>query len=408
MRILRALFRPLIRASAFMRAEVFEILRQPRLILTLVLGPFLILLLFGIGFRNSARPLRTTFVVDNGDPLSQEIEQMAPSLGPQLVFKGVTSDKQAALDELKAGQVDLVAVAPPGAMDSVKNNQQATFTLYHNEIDPVQVNYIKYFGQTYMDEVNRRVLSTVIKESTAGVPTKVDPAVMVSPFVAKTESIAPVQPTIMGFYAPAVIVLLLQHLAITFGALSIVREARLGTLELFRVSPLNAGEALIGKYISYLVFAAILGAVLTLLVLYGLGVPLLGDPRYYALTVAALIFAALGYGFVVSLISQTDSQAVQYSMLLLLATVFFSGFFMRLDQLWEPIRVVSYALPGTYGILLLQNIMLRGTFTGPYTPLEALSNPLASDAGMLYALAGMGVVLFFVALLLLRRRMARG
>ena len=39
-----------------------------RLILTLVLGPFLILLLFGIGYRNQARDLRTLFVVANGKP----------------------------------------------------------------------------------------------------------------------------------------------------------------------------------------------------------------------------------------------------------------------------------------------------------------------------------------------------
>ena len=46
------LYRFLIRSSAFVGKEIFAILRQPMLILTLVLGPFLILLLFGLGFRN--------------------------------------------------------------------------------------------------------------------------------------------------------------------------------------------------------------------------------------------------------------------------------------------------------------------------------------------------------------------
>jgi ABC-2 type transport system permease protein len=48
-------FRGIIRSSSFFRKEIFEILRQPRLVATLVLGPFLILFIFGIGYRSQAR-----------------------------------------------------------------------------------------------------------------------------------------------------------------------------------------------------------------------------------------------------------------------------------------------------------------------------------------------------------------
>ena len=44
-----------IRSSSFLRKEIYEILRQPRLVATLVLGPFLILFLFGIGYRAQQR-----------------------------------------------------------------------------------------------------------------------------------------------------------------------------------------------------------------------------------------------------------------------------------------------------------------------------------------------------------------
>ena len=52
-----------IRIFAFVRKEMISILRQPRLIFSLILGPFLILLLFGIGYRDTPRILRTLFVV---------------------------------------------------------------------------------------------------------------------------------------------------------------------------------------------------------------------------------------------------------------------------------------------------------------------------------------------------------
>jgi ABC-2 type transport system permease protein len=76
--------------------------------------------------------------------------------------------------------------------------------------------------------------------------------------------------------------------------------------------------------------------------------------------IAALLFASLGIGFVISLFAQTDSQAVQYAMLVLLTSVFFSGLFISQHLLWAPVRVISWLLPVTYGLTLLHGVMLRG------------------------------------------------
>ena len=65
----RSFPRSLIRILAFLRKEIFEVIRQPMLVLTLVLGPFLILLFFGIGYRNEPRALRTVIVAEQEDGL---------------------------------------------------------------------------------------------------------------------------------------------------------------------------------------------------------------------------------------------------------------------------------------------------------------------------------------------------
>jgi len=46
-----------------------------------------------------------------------------------------------------------------------------------------------------------------------------------------------------------------------------------------------------------------------------------------------VLFTSLGIGLAISIVSQTDSKAVQYSMIILLASVFFNGFIMSLDML---------------------------------------------------------------------------
>ena len=507
-----SLTRSPIRTSAFLGKEIYEVLRQPRLILTLALGPFLILLLFGIGFRNEARPFRTTFVSTESDELGQQIEEYATTLGPQLIFEGITSSEEAARQRLRNGEVDLVIVVPTDAEQTIRNNEQAVFRLLHNEIDPMQASYVDYFGQIYVGEVNRRILqnitasgqsettaiqddvraaresatavraalergdaasarqeqdelnenvsaldlalgaslgvlqgveetlgrssdsssSALIASQLADIRTNsgeldniqdgdsdytaeaaqaaqveadlaeletmlaefqnVEPTVLVSPFRSEALSVSPVTLDITAFYAPGVLALLLQHLAVTFGALSIVRERQTNTVELFRVSPISPGEVLVGKYMSYMLFGGLLATLLTLLLIFVMRVPMLGNWLNYLLVLFLLLFTSLGVGLVISLISKTDSQAVQLAMLVLLASVFFSGFFMALHLLLPAVRVVSWMLPVTYGIQMLQQIMLRGQAPSPL---------------LLGGLLAMGLALFVVAWFLLSRLMAR-
>jgi ABC-2 type transport system permease protein len=54
---------------------------------------------------------------------------------------------------------------------------------------------------------------------------------------------------------------------------------------------------------------------------------------------------------------------VQLSLLLLLASVFFSGFVPAISEFSEPVRALAYTLPVTHGISLVQDIMLRGGAT---------------------------------------------
>jgi ABC-2 type transport system permease protein len=197
----------------------------------------------------------------------------------------------------------------------------------------------------------------------------INPYVLAAPFFGQARNLAGA-PTFLNFYTPGVIALLLQHIAVTLGALSMVRERTRGSIEIFRVAPITPGEILAGKYLGFILFLAVLAAALIALAIArvdiggitysALGVPMLGDYFWLAGMLLLLIFASLGLGFGLSMISKTESQAVQLAMLTLLTSVFFGGFFLPLTSFWEPVRALSYAIPVTHGILGLQDIMLRG------------------------------------------------
>ena len=495
--------RGVVRGVAFTGKELHEVLRQPRLLLGLVVGPFLILLLFGSGFKGEIVQQPTVLVVPDNTGLSTNVKDYQDAFQFPFTLQGVVRTPQEAQQRLDAGQASVIVALPDNAWQRIQAGQHPLVNVTYNELEPVRANYLKFYSYVESNELNRRVLIAVVDQAknqnaaatgpplqgyaqqmqtnasqyndrvrardakgaaemlaqmqsfttnnqsdlktreqllngaeqyfnapanarddfqkreaavdqsltnveivlknlgatlpqnvASGQPDtkamdeltmnsknaeaaaqalQLPPAeVLVAPFQAEVNNKAPVVPNFIAFYAPAVLALLLQHVSITLTALTLVRERTSGATELFRVSPSASPEIVFGKFIAYALVAALMGAVLAALLKVALHVPLLGSYVEFAAVIALLIAAALGLGLVISAIARSETQAVQYAMLILLASVFFGNFFLPIDTLYPWARVVSYALPITYGVRALQEIMLRGNSANP-TDLIALA-----------------------------------
>jgi ABC-2 type transport system permease protein len=159
------------------------------------------------------------------------------------------------------------------------------------------------------------------------------------------------------FYAPSVLALLVQQLAITLASLGLVRERQMGSFEMFRVSPLKISQILLGKSLAYVLYVTIAGLVLTgLLTLLKVPVPAnLG--QYFALLLM-LSIASVGIGFLISASSRTDSQAIQLTMLMLLLSIFFTGFFLPITGFSWPAWIIALFIPMTHAIEGFQDLIL--------------------------------------------------
>ncbi|MEO6397255.1 MAG: ABC transporter permease [Tepidiformaceae bacterium] len=481
-----------------------EIVRQPALMFTLIVGPFLILLAFGQGV-DIGGPRPRTIVVRPVDAQG-EIQPLPEELNAHIEVVGETSDLAQARRELEKGHADVVAVLPPDPIAVIRRGEHIPIQILTNEIDPVTKSYAKAYLGDQVAELNQRTIAKAIAEAQASVAdvlkvlnearpvlnslranqgnlqsartqvsdvkrileplgaaataadtaarsvkfvipgfgnaaeqtkrldqlvkdlnvtvTKLDnqlngtsggfslsdlddinstlttieqtakdiqtipPEVLSAPFQLRLENVAPFVPTFTGFYAPAVLALLLQHLAITLGALSMARIRLIGLMDLLRTSPVRPSEVVIGNYLSYGTLCAVAGAVLVALTVVLLDVPVFGSYALVAVALGLLIATALGVGFFISMISSSEQQAAQISMLILLGSIFFSGFVFSIDRIAWPIRAVSYALPSTYAIRTMQDVMLRGTLRKPED---------------LYILAGTALFFFLVTILLFKR-----
>jgi ABC-2 type transport system permease protein len=398
------LFAPLksfTRILSFTRKELLEVVRRPGAFFGLVLGPFLIMAVFGIGYSGVRRPLETVLVLPPESGLSQQAADYQELAGAAIHLREVTADSKAAGGSLERQEIDLLVMVPADVRERFQNGERATIRVLYNEVDPLIANYAGFVAYRLQQEVNRAILTRAVQEGedyavrlTGSEEFRaIPPEVVAQPTRAETANLAPTPPAVVTFFLPAVVALILQHMAVSLTSLSIVRDRLSGAMELFRVSPVGVVEVLLGKYLGFAALTAMLGAAITTLGIVGLGVPLLGPPSFLVLVSGLLVLASLGLGLLISVVADSERQAVQLSLLVLLASVFFSGLVLPLEEFHPLVRFAAHLLPITSGLRLVQDAMLRG---GTY-------------AGHLVGvLAAISLAYFILTGLLLRRAMARG
>jgi len=388
------LWRSLVRITSFIGKELRETLRRPGVLFALVLGPFLVMLIFGLGYTGQRQPFATEVVIPPDSNLPRETAFYSELAPGRIQVTAVTDDAEAALQRLEDQETDLVVIAPANASAQLRNGEQTEIGVAWNQVDPVYDGLARLAVSTMVSALNAEIIRQAAAEGIDLAASELGPRVenlspdvIAEPTTATTRNVAPTEPSVVNFFGPAVLALVIQHLAITLSALSMVRERLSGQIDLFRVAPVNALEVLTGKYVAFALLSLLVTAVVGALMILVLNVPLLSGYLMALLIVLLLTFASLGVGLLISLVADSERMAVQLAMLVLLASVFFSGFVLPVQDFIGPVQYLSYALPVTHGIALLQDAMLRGTVTEPW---------------MIGALAGIGVVLYLVSLLRMR------
>jgi ABC-2 type transport system permease protein len=121
------MLKPIIRLFSFFAKELAEVRRQPRLLLSLVLGPFLILLIFGLGFVGERPRLRTLLVVPQelqNDPRVDQLRQIIDLANFEVV--DVMTDEAAAIERMRSGaeRIDVVEILPPDVDEVIGREEQ--------------------------------------------------------------------------------------------------------------------------------------------------------------------------------------------------------------------------------------------------------------------------------------------
>ncbi|MFC2064316.1 ABC transporter permease [Chloroflexota bacterium] len=166
------------------------------------------------------------------------------------------------------------------------------------------------------------------------------------------------------FMIPGVIGMILFSITSILTATAIVRERERGTIEQLIVTPIRSWELVVGKVLPY-VFLAFIDTLESLAIgHWWFKVPIRGDFGLILLCSGLLLLSGLGIGLFASTIANTQQEAMLTIWLMILPSIFLSGFFFPLEAMPKFLQAISYLVPLRYYLVILRALFMKGVGVG--------------------------------------------
>jgi ribosome-dependent ATPase len=367
------------RVWAFARRETVELQHDRVRLAFAVLGPLLLMTVFGYGISLDVDHLPFA-VLDADDTVSSRL--YADSFrGTQYFDERPPIYSYAELNRrLRNGELRLAVEIPAGFERDMQRGRQP------------EVNALVDGAQPFRGETTRGYVEATHKlyvqrlRDARGLPPAAAPM--------KIETRMLFNQAFQSVYAmvPGDIMLLLILIPSMLTALSVVREKELGSIANFYAAPASRSEFLFGKQLPYLSVALIQFATLVALAVLVFHVPLKGSFATLLLGGIVYVVSTTGFGLLLSVFAGSQTAAIFAAAIIsILPAVQFSGMFVPVSSLSGGAWLAGKIFPSTY----FQAISV-GTFT------KALG--LASLWRNIVALAVIAIVYIVLSVTLLRKQ----
>lgn len=333
------------RITALLRKEMLQIFRDPSSIAIAIVLPIFLILLFGYGLSLDPKDIPVALVVENPTPVSAGVGA-AFGLSRYFRITTVTSMKKAE-DLMREGRVDGI-VRLGQNFDRRLLIGTAPIQVIVQGVDANRARIIEGYARGAIGQ-------WMGQRNSAGADSSVGPVVVQSRIWFNADSDS------RYFLVPGLVVLIMTITGALLTAMVMAREWERGTLEALFVTPVRAGEILIGKTVPYFLLG-MAGLLLTASTgRFLFHVPLRGSLLVLTAVSALYLCVALGFGLLISSITRSQFVAGQIALIAaFLPAVFLSGFIFDLASVPKAVRVVSYLLPARYYVSLLQTLFLAG------------------------------------------------
>jgi ABC-2 type transport system permease protein len=333
------------RIRTLIHKEFLHVLRDPSSIAIALVLPVLLILLFGYALSLDVKEVPLAVVLEDLSPDSTDVAG-AFMLSSYFRVTTVTSMRQAT-DLMRERKVDGIVHLSRDFARQLGAGGARVQLIVHG-VDANRARIIEGYVQGALGEWASR--------STADRPARAVGSVRIQSRMWFNEAVDS-----HYFLVPGLVVLIMTLTGALLTALVMAREWERGTLEALFVTPIRAGEILIGKTVPYFLLG-MCGLLLTA----GAGrflfhVPLRGSLILLVGVSALYLMVALGLGLLISSATRNQFVASQIALIgTFLPALFLSGFLFDLASVPQAVQAVSLLLPARYYVSTLQTLFLAG------------------------------------------------
>jgi ABC-2 type transport system permease protein len=167
---------------------------------------------------------------------------------------------------------------------------------------------------------------------------------------------------------PALTAIILTMTLVLFTAIALVREQERGNMELLITTPIRPLELMVGKLLPY-----ICAGLVQVSIVLGLGrlvfdVTFQGEFINLVIITVPFIAASLTLGLLFSTLANTQMQAMQMTVFILIPSILLSGFMFPFDAMPRAAQYIAEILPATHFMRLVRGVFLRGAEASQLLP----------------------------------------
>jgi ABC-2 type transport system permease protein len=348
------------RLGFLIRKEFQEIRRNPRMLRVLLIAPVFQLGILGYAATTDVKNVPALFVDADRSVASRELIGRFEG-SPYFSNVGVTSRHEDVEDALQHRTAWMAISIPQGYGRDLANGT------------PVKVQVITDGTDSNSAAVGLAYATSLIAEKA------VEVAISRLAGGARGKPVGSIEPRMrvwfnpqllsQHFMVPGVLALLLMITTAVLGAVAIVREKELGTLEQLNVTPLRRWELTVGKLLPFGLIGVIQVFLVVGVAVFWFQIPFRGS--FLLLFVCSLVYllCTLSLGLFVSTISNTQQQAMMTAVFFfMIPMIYLSGFIFPIENMPRPIQTLTYLIPLRYYLVIVRDVFLKGVGLEAFWP----------------------------------------
>ena len=160
--------------------------------------------------------------------------------------------------------------------------------------------------------------------------------------------------------APALMAVFVLFFTFILTGVSFLRERAQGTLERLMTTTVGRADILLGYLLGFMAFATVQTIVILLFTIFVLRIDYQGNIFEIGAVLMLVVIVAVSLGIFISTFARNEFQVVQFIPIVFVPQVFLSGVIIPVDQMPAVMEGISNALPLTYAVKGLREIMLQG------------------------------------------------